>query len=223
MKLFKKISAAILAGVMALSMVACATTPNTVVPPTQEEQTGASSPAVVLSLLNTYRDTTHGLVDTDAIVTDADYQAKAQAFVDVLQGTTGMENVNAVWQQVNGNRAVVLNSAVQAVLANRHADAIATTDHVYVINTTSGAASVTPIASRPVQALSSADGYVFTDNDLHYSMTTTARQQLAYAGWNVGPEASDIDIGIASGTVNGQEFVVIVTTENFDFTTPDLG
>ena len=118
MKLFKKVAAAVLAGVMALSMVACAPTTDPTTP-TPEVTPDSSTVATVLKWMNSQRvyDNEHlnddnvteeDLTEKKLIVNDTALAAKAEKILAVIAANKKAE----VQMSANGKNVLVTKSAI---------------------------------------------------------------------------------------------------------------
>ena len=86
MKLFKKVAAAVLAGVMALSMVACGTTTPTV--PEKPVDETKSAEQQIMDKLNEYVAAYAVSTDTKAVTVENELKAQAQAVLDAIAAGT---------------------------------------------------------------------------------------------------------------------------------------
>ncbi|MGN0662500.1 MAG: hypothetical protein ACI4LE_05070 [Faecalibacterium sp.] len=217
MKLFKKASAAILAGVMSLALLAgCSAGTNLPEIPDTDEPTTANAQDTVLKYVNFYRNSDQNLVEAGLVGIDAGLDAKAQAIADILAADPNTNNTDcAIWTQGGTSAFVPLKTINSKLTFAAGGSAAMTNERVYVISRNPGRTSDdvreigrTTLSGDNVET--PIVGYAFDDNARAYEMTQEAKQQLAHAGYVMTQEPVDIGVGIS--TVNGREFVVIVTT-----------
>lgn len=211
MKLFKKVAAAVLAGVMALSMVACApVTPD--VPVVPDVPVTNSPVDEILYWLN-YQINKHNANLKD------DYSGEmAKAYGHVVNDTALANKAAVVLDAIASEDAdwdttgavSVKKSAIDAAL-NKKGQSL-DIDNVYVVDAEYGILSANVIEDAVTMS------YAFDLAELKYSKLKPAGKQiLALSGLSAAANSTDNDgeyvdvkIGIASRTIYGTTYVVIV-------------
>ena len=206
MKLFKKVAAAVLAGVMALSMVACGTTPVT--PDAPVAPVEDSAVAQILTWANYGRVKANELMKENnpfgaeikeykLIENDADLAKQAQVILDLLKA----DEKDIVAYQKDGS-IWVSQAAVAKKLFNQDI-----TGNVYVLAGNNAWAPVTKGTKN----------YVIPADSLKLDLDSARKAKLSAWGMAFDEDVKrigdklELKIGIASATINGETCVVAVS------------
>ena len=207
MKLFKKVAAAVLAGVMALSMVACGTTPVT---PDVTPDAPASDAAVteVLSWLNKSRVTDDYGKETKLIENDADLAKQASVILNTIASDVAIPTADRENRVGRLNGAKVVYDTIDAKLAYNlaavGAKPLADKGAVYMLK----AGAIAKVADTKAKAEFDLNNTYKLDADLKKALDTNGKAMT------VEGKDTDNKIGIASKTINGQTYVVIVANDS---------
>ena len=224
MKLFKKVMASVLAGVLALSMVACG--PASVVPPTDEIPTTptASAEDNVLAAVNFMRNDNYGHFVNAVQVKqgNAARTALAQTIADLLSADPNRDTETAVWTREG--KVYVPLATINSVM-NRKGfiytnGAEPKNDHEYNVE------GIFVVANDQIVKINAVDIVAVAPDSIDKEVTclsftvaqvqksvygSYAKQQLANVGYLMGSQPTDI--GIAQVKTNGNA-IVLVSTEN---------
>ena len=224
MKLFKKISAAILAGVMALSMVACSGAgvidPTTPVPEVTPDNATVTS---VLKWMNSGRVLENELIDKSNVTesdvdkykmieNDEKLAAEAQKILDVIAAGKATDvRVSSGSAKLYINKASVFAALGGAPSAEDIRLAISNTSDARYLKVLGSADAVEFIGTTKSNA------YTAELDDLKYEDKDVERKALAYFGLHLSKDlknnTKDTKVGVAAANVNGYTYVLILTKD----------
>ena len=196
MKLFKKVMASVLAGVLALSMVACGTVVEPELPDDPGKEPINNAQAAVLELVN-YGKKDDVITGEKTVKTDANATKVANIILETMAkvSTNGGVDGGSVWSKTEGKFKLSTKTFKEKMnLAGLNASE-------YRVYTLSGA------------MVQSWDNYQDL-KDFKYDLSTDKAKAAAYTalkGMNINP-ATNV-IGVASKVIGDVEYAVIVVTD----------
>ena len=221
MKLFKKVMASVLAGVLALSMAACSTTAQTPAPAPGTPVTPAPATVdeQVVSLMNVHVKG-HGLTE---ITTDAELNAKAATMLEAITGAgntsyvaegavtlqfpIGSVNISA---NINWKNAIILGANV---VESTYTNAFQNTPMPASVRFTDGTTLFSNFANATFvdRTTNAYGGLGVAIDQLVFKGTDAEKEALAALGTQIATQ--EMKVGVATAKFDTETVVVILTAQ----------